>query len=134
MYSRQVSSDDQDQILAGSEPRVVTKQPETTTKESNKNALKITRNFPRNSVEQSRNTIEFYHMPEDRVFGFLMDSPTKFSYEAKTNEENNIRMKLIQDFNEPNVQVFVENFASAEDTETEEETEVDLITTTMTAL
>ena len=116
----------------------MTKQPVITNKESTtRPPLEILKKFPKDLEDKksSRNTIEFFHMPDDRIFGFSSLhydlNPAKFSYEAKTSDENNIRMRLIQDSqDDPNFQVFVENFAIPEEETTQtEETDVQEVTT-----
>ena len=106
-------------------------------KSTTRPSLEILKKFPTKDLEdkKSRNTIEFFHMPDDRVFGFSSlhydSNPAKFSYEAKTSDEKNIRMRLIQDSeDDPNFQVFVENFAIPEDTTQTEETEIEVTTLT----
>ena len=135
-FRQRTKPDVQDQILSGSEPEFVAKKKSTT-----RPSLEILKKFPTKDLEdkKSRNTIEFFHMPDDRVFGFSSlhydSNPAKFSYEAKTSDEKNIRMRLIQDSeDDPNLQVFVENFANPEeDTTQTEETDLVQEVTTMTS-
>jgi hypothetical protein len=91
--------------------------------------------------DENGHSIEFFHMPEKKVFGFSsiqFDSADKFSYQAQTNvqaeDKPNIRMKLMT-HEDPQmiVRVVMENFTDDDETtETPKET-TEAITETSTA-
>lgn len=68
-------------------------------------------------IDDTFHTFEFYHKPEEKIFGFSsnhFDAPSeKFSYQSLSNLDQtlkNIKMKLTHDKARRNYQVFVENF------------------------
>ena len=108
----------------------------TTSQSPTESALKL-RKMPKSTLfgpekfTVNNNEIEFFHMPQEKIFGFSsvhFDSkPSKFTYKADPDEKlNNIRMRIGKDPDEDNYNILVENFG--QETEIEEDTEIETTT------